>query len=575
MKLLTRIVPASLTCLLAGTALALPPIMDRVPGDTALAICVPSMEKLEAGITNLTTTLGLPKGPGIDQLLNMMGVTGGIAKTGSMVMVIKDLPAKGEHEPKMVVLVPVSDYKALLKSFGKDAPGAFDEIKLQGEPAFIKPIDGGYAVIAHDKPSLDGFDAKPGNAAAHKSLIGAIGDRLSDQSDLSVFLNIAKIRPMLKAGIEEGLNHAQDNMEMGGQDMGAQMEMAKWATNLWADETRAGVFALKLDNLGVSLDMSLAFNEGSKLAAATATPGKATALLGKVPAQNFLFAGAADFSAPGLQALMKSAPTPKGADGKPGINMGQSIEGLTGGAMCFGVNPGGMMAGLLTQGVFFGQTADPAKAVDTLTGNLKKAATAANGTADYKADAAEVSGVKVGEYSASMSSGEPMAEQVMGLMFGMGNTGPQGYIAQAGGGVVQTYSKSTPLMESALRAATKGDNSLGADKLIQQIGEKLPANRSAEFYIGTKGLMDSIVPMMAMAGMNVKMDIPSNLPPIGAAIAPDKGSAQLSIYVPNVVIKTFADFGKSVQAQMGGAGMGNDDNGDKPAKKKQKDEPGF
>jgi hypothetical protein len=234
-----------------------------------------------------------------------------------------------------------------------------------------------------------------------------------------------------------------------------------------------------------------------------------------------------------------------------------------------------MMAGLLTQGVFFGQTADATKAVETITGNLKKAATAANGTADYKADAAEVSGVKVGEYSASMSSGEPMAEQVMGLMFGMGNTGPQGYIAQAGGGVVQTYSKSTPLMESALRAATKGDNSLASDKLIQQIGEKLPANRSAEFYIGTKGLMDSIVPMMAMAGMNVKMDIPSNLPPIGAAIAPDKGSAQLSIYVPNAVIKTFADFGKSVQAQMGGMGMGDDEGGNKPAKKKQKDEPGF
>lgn len=554
---------ASRVAALAGlafplAALALPPIMDRVPQDAMVSIAIPNFEKLQKDLAGIATLVGAPP-QAIDSLMLMTGIDKGLKKDGAVALVVLAIDPKehGEAEPPMFVLLPTTDYAALVGNFGikPSGEGKLDSLMIQSEEVFAKNVGGGYAALAPSKAVLEKVTGAPGNLAAHEKLTGPVASAMADRAGCSIVVNVPLVRPLLEEGIKKQLEEMEGMIPQGpnAPNMAAVHAFAQQCI----EQTRSAVFCTSIDGLGVGLDMALAFNEGSSFALACSGSSSSTPLIAKLPAMPYLAVLAYDLTNPKMRAVAKdmAALQPK-AEGAAGIMANianQSYDKFDGQSMIVGVSPAGLMGGLLTNTSTYTATKDPAT-VRTIPQRTLDALVAEK-LATGKFEETDLNGVKVSAYEMRLAPdpGNPFAAQGMMMMFGPAG-GPSGYLAEVNGGVVQTFSKNQALMGSALSAA-KGESTLAGDKLIQQVGEKLPPNRVVEIYLGSKGILDTVMPMMAMfMGVQVAVDVPPSLPPIGMALAPKEGSLQGSMFVPAPVIKTFAEVVKQVQGPANGDG---------------------
>ena len=222
------------------------------------------------------------------------------------------------------------------------------------------------------------------------------------------------------------------------------------------------------------------------------------------------------------------------------------------------------MSGLFTSTIGFVKTSNPEAFVD----NLKNALAQLNGTSgmgmvmetkfEPAATEIEATGTKLDAWTINLKA-DDNADQDMGqagmiLKMAFGATGgPGGYLARVDGGIFQTFGKNSTLMASAL-AVGKGGESIASDKLLEKVSEQLPKDRAAEVYVSFKNLLDAAMPFMAMGGMNIDMEIPASLPPVGIGISGGQGGAHFGVYVPAQTLKTVVKFANQAKA----AQMGND-----------------
>jgi hypothetical protein len=312
------------------------------------------------------------------------------------------------------------------------------------------------------------------------------------------------------------------------------------------------------------------FKPDSRMGKITSVVGKAPALLKNLPSGPYLAVMAADLSNADLRKFMQDVPK---TEGGPGAAITKATNDSifnrsTGLASVIGVNPGGIMAGLLTRSVTFYQTSDVAGLKKDLAEEMPKAMEKDKmGSYTYKPEAADVEGKKVDVYEMTIEMGDdvPMAGQMMQLMYGMAGQ-PSGYVFAVPGGMAMTMSKASDLANATMNAPTSEAN-LGADKLIATVGKGMPEGRVAEVFIGTKGLLDSLLPMAAMfTGTPIKVDIPANVSPLGLAITPGQSTLTASIFLPADALKTLGAVGNAFQNQMGG---GEEEEAPAPEEKKE------
>lgn len=562
----------------AGTATAMPPILDRVPADAALIVAVPNVEQLETNVKAVADLIGMPLPVGVEALLMQVGITNGFNKAGSMVLVMASIPdEEAMGPPDMLLLIPTSNYENLLKSYNLKPSGGIDEITMPkgDDKGYVKALSDGYAVMGPVKASVEKFSGQAGNAEVLRKLIGKAGTALADRGDAFVVLNVEKARPFMKKIFEEGLQRATDQMAMfgGGDETAFNLDAPKFIANTLMAETQAIVAGISMDNMGVALELGANFQPGSRLAKIASGTGKAAALLARLPSQPYLLAAAGDFSSPDLKAFVKDIPRPKAVTGMEGINVAGAIDRNDGASVVIGVPPGGLMGGLFTRTVTFKATSDPEGAVQALQATLDAMKKADLAEVKFTPDAETIEGTKVSTWEMKLrTDGNPQMGQAMGLFFGPSG-GPSGYIAPVKGGFIQTYSKNKDLAGKALKAAGGGDT-LSGEKLIDQISKKLPDGRMAEAYLGVKTIIESTLPMVSMfTGMQVKYDLPPSLPPVALAVTPAEGGAIVTVYVPNQTIKTAAGVAKAFK-DAANRGEGGDEEKDVPGKKPEK-KPGF
>jgi hypothetical protein len=575
MMLRSLVSAAALVTMAAGSVLAVPAIVDRVPEGAMVVVAVPSAENLEKDLQGVATLLGLPAAAvNLDALLAQAGVTGGIAKKGAVAAFIMppkmDAEGNPEGEPATGVVAQTSDYAAFAKNFGATpgAAGGVDAGKVQGEDVFLKNLGEGFVAIAPDKAMLEGM-GKAGAIAKLKPLIGGAGDKLTDKADLSIIVNMEIARPLVKRGVMDGVGQMADQAPLPPEQLEALEGMVKWFTELTADDTSGVVMGLTIDNLGVSLDMTGNFKAGSRLGKASASPGKASAMLGKLPAIPYVAAFALDYSSAGLRELLESMPKPPAGAEAPAataMDFRQAMKTSQGQATVVGVSPAGIMGGLLTRSVAFTAATDPAASIAETRKSMQKLADADVAVTDFKEGSVEIGGQKVSEYKVQMKPDpdNPMVAQATTMMFGLSG-GPTGFVAATDGGVITTYAKATDLMEAAMKAS-KGDGGFTQDKVVGQVAAQLPPGRAAEVFIGVRGILDTLTPLLAMVGGgNVKLDLPETIPPIAAAISPGEGAMTATIYLPAPTLKTIADVTRAIQGAGQGDGGGPADGGQAPA----------
>ncbi len=557
--------------LASGMALAVPPVLEKAPKDAMFVVAIPSPAKLDKNIQSMMTAaeINLPI-PGIEQMMMMAGVSGGVDVNKSAALVAMP-PAQGQEmsgdvmDDRTLVLLPVSDFAAFLQNFEAkpgDA-GAVASFDVHGREHFARDLGDGYVVMGPVRDLVSNF--KGGNDTI-KADMGKTGERIADTADVVVFVNMEVARPFIKEGAQKAREQMADQMAMMGMegDAPAESPLAKWISDSITNDARAVVGGFKAGGLGATFEMAANFKEASTIAGVFHGGGKASSLLAKLPAmQQYLFAGAIDTSSAAMKNVLQTAAAkakesaPTGAPGMFTDHAGDA----DGHAFVIGMHPTMLMGGgVFTNSVSFTAASDPAKIVS----NMKNQMAELNGKSfegmSYEASFKE-GGAKVGEkpvdvWQVKMQSdtGDGMSAQAASVLFGP-QGGPAGYIAQVNGGIVQTYAKNSALMSAAMKAAGGVGETLPGDTLVKQVGGQLPSNRIAEGYIGTRHIVDLVLPLASMMGVQVDMDaIPAQLPPVGFALAGEGGAAHMSLFLPAPVIKTIWVVGESVGPQLGGMG---------------------
>ena len=575
---LATLISSGLCFGLAAAALAMPPVMDRVPDDAMIVGLIPAPETLQKDVGALGTAIEFPIPiQDVSTTLSMAGIHGGVDTTKAIAFVVVAPPKPEGNDPKNVedlskafdnadqlaiVLLPITNYADFLKNFEAKPSGAgkTDSIKLGGDTAaYTKDLGDGYAAISMKQSLIDGFTGKSG-ADSFKSKMGRAGENLADRSDVAFVFNMDTVRPYVPQMIEELKKQAKERAEAMGQSgpkVEAQAQAASWLVETTAAEARVLVAGAKLGALGVGLDFAANFKEGSMFGKAFASGGKPDGLMNKLPGQDCLFAGAFDQSMAGFRALMiemvtKSLTATSQADTVKTYT--DTVNNVEGQAVAVGFPKGGALAGLLTSTITFIKSKDP----NAYTASVRK--TMKDGkfmddpalkSGDYAENAAKVGETSVDVWSVKLATngqGNPMLAQGSQFLFGPGD-GPSGYLAKVDGGVFMTFSKNSELLGKALKLAPA--DSLASNALISQVREQLPGDRIGEGYLGTKSVLDLVTPFIAMIGVPIPMDkIPEQLPPVGFSLSGENGAAHTRLFVPAPVIKTGVMIATAVTEQM-------------------------
>ena len=553
----------------SGTALAAAPAaLDRVPADAAVVASIRNLQEFHDNIEGLKQLL-----PALDVDLGeveaMLG-SDGLNANGSIALVV--FGGEGgldfENEPSMVMVLPVSDYGALVSGFGGDAGAALAEVEIHGAPAFAKNLGGGYAAVGMTRELVEGFDGAAGQMKAHEARYGAAGARIGDGADTFIVADVAAFEPVIREGITEMKNNMQMMAQMAG-PQGEQMVATATALEHLADsflrDASVGFIGIDFSPAGIALDFGTQFTEGSPAAGFFQASGDASALLGRVPASKYLFAMGMDTSSPGLRSLMAKANefsmkmNPGAADMGGAMNPAWFLDRADGFAAVMG-QPPSIFGGVLSKFSYYVATSDPAGLVgayrETQAKMNDKTVNGLTFLTSYQPEAAEINGTTVDSWSLQMKADPTVPgamQQQQGLMMIFGpQMGPSGYTAQVDNGVIFTMSQDTPLMTSALEAAATG-NGVGADAGLKAVGEHLHPNSSFVMYWNIDNIMDLVSGLMAMGGQQMPFQAPDDLKPIGIGATTDGGGLGARVFVPMDVITFFGDVAAAAQ---GGAAPG-------------------
>ncbi|CAN5779264.1 hypothetical protein BH11PLA1_BH11PLA1_19570 [soil metagenome] len=565
---------AGLLSAFAGSALALPKIIDKVPADAFVTMVIANPAKFEKSIKSGMAAMGLPSDQiDINAMLSMMNLVDAVNVDNPIVAympVPKMDGGDGDPSEHGFVFIPVKDYAAFAKAFGGVGTADSEKLEVNGDTMYVKNIGDGYAALMKNEADSKAFAVKPGMLPGHRKLISSLADKVADASDMMLLVNVDLGREHIRQGVTMMKAQMQQQMAAMGQDA-SNMATSMYVVDAFVDQARSLVLGLKLTEGAVMADAVATFIADQPLGKVSATGGNSGALLAKLPDRDFLVAGATDFTNSAWKDFFAKMPLPTvpGAEkGAAMFDMTEAMKSATGGSFLVGFNPGGFSAGFLTQTITFTAAKDPAAAIEASRAMMAKLEESKLLTKyKFTPDAAEVGGKKVAEYSMQFADNPevPQMGQMMIYMFGPYG-GPSGYIAPVDGGYVTTFSKSTPLMTAAVDAAG-GKNALSNNAELKKTMAMLPGGRISELYLGPKVIVNSVKPLLqAFANAKVDYTVPEGTPPFAFAAATGESSLQGHIHIPFATVKAMKDFYAAVEEKMHGGEPGED--GGEPTERK-------
>lgn len=552
-----------------GVAAAdVPEALDRVPADTPVVISIGNVNAFFDQADAIAGVLEQQEAQGGIMMARSMLSMPGINADGSAAIAILSVDDLDQNEPPMVILVPVTDYNAVVTGLGGSGEG-LEALDLEGETVFVKNAGEGFAAISPQEDTLAGFAAEGGNSDDHEDRIGETGSRMSDENAVLVIANMEHLKEPMLEGWAEGAQNMQQMMAMGGapaDQTQAQVEMIDGLVRGFAEQADRGLMGMAGGDYGFSVEFGVNFKEGTEFANTFAGGGNASELMGKLPGGDYLFAYAMDFSSEGLKAAMtKLAAMNEQASQIPGLSPAGFIENANGMAQVMGVSPGGLMGGgLLTATTAVIQTED----ADALIGQFSEQMKAANDqvvngismTTNFNDAGEDVAGTTAHRWSMQMlpdmsQPGAMQMQMMMPMLFGP-TGGPNGYIAKADANdVVVTYSTKSDMLEKAVQSATNG-GALAQDQLLKQQADRLHSDPIMLAYVDGGAIMNMVLPTIAMFAGPVNLDVPENVTPLAMSIASGDGGMSFRTVVPQDLITLGKDAGAAFGAMGGGMGPG-------------------
>ncbi len=566
-------------------AQTVPDVLNLAPDDSAIMVLIPSIGATSKKISDFVAAMGLKDmaedmADPLAKIKSELGIKGGIDEKGSVLVVLGNVKKAiaEQSEPDLAILLPITDYKAFTANFDAKEDGGVTSLtsKNSNEEVFARNL-GKHAVVSNVKAVVADF--KPGNGAAKLgAAAGKLGTRYLAANDVSIYVDVKALSPVLRPKLKEMYNDARSQVEnlAGGEGPEAQMAALGGAMlKMYFDsadalmrDTDSAVLGMDIDSKGVGMTMAAQFAPGSFTGNMFAgAKGNAAATLAKLPSDPYLMSMAADFSGIDIKGLMNEITTrmPK-EGGFLGEAMKQSITAFSKAeAMATSYYVPQAAAGIFggMSGVTVFQTADPVgytkanKEMMVGMGKMKFDLGAdpdgkpmsISYTTKYQDKVVEIDGVTVDQYLIKTNF-PPAVLQQMGPMGGlfMNFTTTSGYIGTVGKNVIMTTQPDADLMKKAI-AATKAGKGMGEDPILSQVRKQgLPPNPAMEGYLSVGGLVQALGPIIAMVG-GPAIEVPNNLPPVAMGASFDSGGMATRLYAPMPLIQWIKDTAMNLQNQ--------------------------
>ena len=142
------------------------------------------------------------------------------------------------------------------------------------------------------------------------------------------------------------------------------------------------------------------------------------------------------------------------------------------------------------------------------------------------------------------------AQMVMNYMYG-----PNGATVLAGivgDKVLAVSGVPDATISTVITAMKSNDNPLSKNPAVKAVSDQLPKNRIAELYLPLDQLLTTVATYAGAMGMNVPVQLPPDLPPIGGTISTDGNALRVDSYTPTELIKAIVAAAIQVQMQMQG-----------------------
>lgn len=544
-----------------------PEVLDRVPASTPVVISIGNVNAFFSQAEAITGAMNQADAQAGVQMAKAMLSMPGINAEGSAAIAITSVEGMNEEgeEPPMVILMPVSDYAALVGNFGGTGEG-LEMLNIEGNDVFVKDLGGGYAMVGPKQETLEAFDATEGNTEEHEAMLGDIGQRMAEESTILVIANMDHLREPMLAGWAEASQNMGQMMAMGGQDAEqaqASINMMDGFVQAFGRDAQRGLFGLSGGDYGFSFEIGASFKGGSELAGTFSQSGDAAKLMNKLPGGPYLFAYALDSSAPGIKSMIaKMAEAGNQMNQVPGMNPVAFLNNARGMAQTIGLNPAGLMGGLFVNTTAVIDSPD-ANGLISMFGEQIKAtngqvASGLSMTTTFADAPEQIGGVDAYKWSMQMlpdmnTPGAMQMQMMMPMLFGPSG-GPNGYAAAADENtVVVTYSTSASLLEKAVGAAQNGGE-LAKNEMVMAQCERLHDEAFGYVYVDMGTILKAVLPTVAMFAGPVNVDIPENVTPLAMSMASSGGGVGIRTVVPTDLIELMKETGAAFQGMAGGMG---------------------
>jgi hypothetical protein len=586
MRIIRRLTAALVVLAICIASSARAQVLELVPSNSMVVIKIKNVQDVNDKVAALSKQWGLDKlrpelGDLLGTLLTVTNLGPGLNKTGEAAMAVM-MPAPGEREPNMVVLVAVSDYKAFSGALPNAKPdGDLTMFSMGGNPKPGYAADWGkFAAISPSKDLL----AKKGGGVK----MSAQSAKEMAAKDLIIYANMTEIRkevlpqfqqmkPQMQAMIGQAMMNAPGaNPKMAPLMKAYFGQFLNVVEGVLTDADGAS-FGVNLSKEGISTTLMADFNPDSYAGKAfkSMKNSDASFTAGLPDGKYFLYGGGVVDKA-GIQMFSDFiAPIEKEAAAMPN-NEGKAIAAYISSAKSY-------MESI--KQINFGVIAPPAAAlgkegflqgVGVITGDSAKMIAAQKnmiaseaefmkmaGGMDmkigYTPSAKTVDGVSLDQFTATFNGQPqtPQEQQMMMLMTMMyGPNGMSGYSGAIGADkVISAMGVNDDLLTATIKAAKNNEDPLGKGASAK-VNAALPQNRLAVYYLQIDTIASTILDVMAAKGVPGGVKLPPNLPPLAGAFDVEGSAIRLDGYIPAETVEKLISAGlQAWMQQMPGGGQ--------------------
>ncbi|HWP41009.1 MAG TPA: hypothetical protein VNL70_08785 [Tepidisphaeraceae bacterium] len=589
MKSMRQGLAVAVAMLLLSSGLLSAQVLEQVPKDALVVLKIRDLKATSDKVARLAQDLGLAAmspemADPLAAIQAKLNIQNGLNTNGEAAFVFID-PEKvgGQPDQAMLLLIPVSDYKAFLGNW-PDAQVQDNVAQVRMGEAHEPGYVANWGAFAALSPSRDLIANKPATGIT----LPAVTSKHMQNSDAVLLAHTpairAKLLPMLQQGREEILAKIEAGLR-------SEPQAAKFAPTVRAvvnqalnmaegfvRDAESAAVGINLAPEGINCTVMSEFTPTSYVGSTIAGMKNTDApLLTGLPDGKYLVFGgsisdpkiAAKLLDDLIQPIIKELVAVGEAEGKAVQDyidaMKAYVAAQTGQVFGMLAPSGAIGAEPLIQFISV-QSGQP----QAMSAAYQKMATAqadamkvfnipgaAAAVPSLSPNAKTVAGVRFDQIitKIDMNAQDPMAmrqAQMMNMMYG-----PQGAVVNIGtvaDKLLVVSGTSDQFISSAIEAVKANATPLAQQPRVQKVASQLPRQRMAVVYLPVDDIVSTALNYAQQFGFNMPVQLPPDLPPVGATVSSEQSAIRVDTHIPTDLVQSLVAAGMQAMMQMQGGG---------------------